>query len=269
METLVLDKEVIQPALKSDTKTWVSDDVLVILLLYKNFNFTSTYTPYDIDICGKKMWEWVALAVGDCEIKTTVATAESDVLSLIKPYLNQKRYTFVLFSDTPLFSASTFLEILNYVRAKDVNALKLKRGYVFNTNYLRNINLLMSDSVMDFGNEYDFFATDNEQKLYEVRQIIKNRILDFHIDNGVQILDKNTTNIDADVVIERGCIVSGGNNILGLTYIGKNCKIEPNNIISNSVISDNCVIKCSYIDQSRISDNIIVGPFESIIGKSN
>ena len=86
---------------------------------------------------------------------------------------------------------------------------------------------------------------------------------------GVSILDKNSTQIDADVVISSGAVIGQNNVISGLTYIGKNCKIEPNNIIHDSVISDNCVIKCSYIDQSRISENMIVGPFESIVGKSN
>lgn len=268
METL-LEKEIIKPMPQKTSTFWANDDVLVIILLYKNFNFTTTFTPYDIDICGKKMWEWVALSVGECEIKTTVATKESDILSLIKPYLNNKRYTMVLYSDTPLFSSATFMDIMNYVRARGVNALKLPRGFVFDTNYLRTITSLLSDNVVNFGNEHDFFEVDTPQKLYEVRQITKQRILDFHISNGVSILDKNSTQIDADVVISSGAVIGQNNVISGLTYIGKNCKIEPNNIIHDSVISDNCVIKCSYIDQSRISENMIVGPFESIVGKSN
>lgn len=267
METL-LEKSV-EPIQQKTNTFWANEDVLVIILLYKNFNFTSTFTPYDIEICGKKMWEWVALSVGECEVKTTVATKESDVLSLIKPYLNNKPYTMVLYSDTPLFCGATFMEIMNYFRAKGANALKLPRGYVFDTNYLKTITSLLSENVLQFGNEHDFFEVDTPQKLYEVRQIIRQRILDFHISNGVNILDKNSTQIDADVVIASGTKICQNNIISGLTYIGKNCNIEPNNIIHDSVISDNCVIKCSYIDQSRISENMIVGPFESIVGKSN
>lgn len=265
METLL---ETEQKTELSEKRSWIDDDVLVIIVLYKNFNFASSFTPYDMDICGKKMWEWVALAVGDCEVKTTVATKESDILSLIKPYLNQKRYTAVLFSDTPLLLGTTFKEIMDYFRMRGANALRLPRGYVFDTNYLKSINSLLSDAVVKFGTSHDFFEVDNEQKLYEVRQIIKNRILDFHIDSGVNILDKNSTHIDADVIISSGAVIAQNNTLTGLTYIGKNCKLEPNNIIHDSVISDNCVVKCSYIDQSRISENMIVGPFEIIVGKS-
>ena len=141
--------------------------------------------------------------------------------------------------------------------------------YIFETEYLKSITSLLSDSVTKLGNDYDFFEVKNPEKLYEVRQIMKQRILDFHIANGVNILDKATTQIDADVVISYGTTISQNNVITGLTYIGKNCKIEPNNIIHDSVISDNCIVKCSYIDESRISENMIVGPFESIVGKSN
>ena len=55
---------------------------------------------------------------------------------------------------------------------------------------------------------------------------------------------------------------------VGQTYIGKNCVVEPNNTIKDSVISDNCVLKTSYVCESRISENIVVGPFESVIKKS-
>ena len=72
-----------------------------------------------------------------------------------------------------------------------------------------------------------------------------------------------------EVVIENGAKIEHNTTLIGQTYIGKNCTIEPNSIIKDSVISDKCVVKCSYIEQSRISENMIVGPFEKIINKSN
>ena len=111
METTILEKsrEIKVKSQEQKEQNWLNEDVLVIILLNKNFDFVVSRTPYDIDICGKKMWEWVALSCGDCEIKTTVCTEESDILTLIKPYLNNKKWTFVLYSDTPLFSTSTFI----------------------------------------------------------------------------------------------------------------------------------------------------------------
>lgn len=272
METMILEKQKefnFMPASEEKKMLFTNDDVLVIILLNKNFNFGATRTPYDLNICGKKMWEWVALCAGDCEIKTTVCTEESDVLTLIKPYLNDKKYTFVLYSDTPLFSSSTFNDVLTYVRAKQANVIKLKRGYVFNTEYIKSASSLMSFEDTSFGTSKDFFTVDSNEKLYEVTEILKNQIIDFHIKNGIVIDDKNSVHIDADVIIEQGTHIKQNNALYGLTYIGKNCNLEPNNVIYDSIISNNCVIKYSYIESSRISENIVVGPFESVINKSN
>lgn len=272
METLTLEKETIlntNTLTQIDNKSWIEQDVLVIILLNKNFDFKASRTPYDLNICGKKMWEWTALAVGDCEVKTTVCTEESNILTLIKPYLNNKKWTAVLYSDTPLLSGKTFVEIMEYVRAKQVNVLNLDRGYVFSTEYIKGVDSLLSFNVTHFGSSLDFMVVDSSQKLYDVTTVIKNRILDYHINNGILIEDKNSTVIDADVIIENGTIIKQNNCIYGLTYIGKNCVLEPNNVIKDSVISNNCVVKYSYIEQSRISENIIVGPFESVVNKSN
>ena len=147
MDTLVLERETQTQYAK---KAWASSDVLVIVLLNKNFNFGATRTPYELNICGKKMWEWTSLCVGDCEVKTTVCTEESDILTLIKPYLGSKKYTFVLYSDTPLFSAKTFDEALTYFALRQANVLKLKRGYVFDTEYIKN-----TDSKIIAGSKYN------------------------------------------------------------------------------------------------------------------
>ena len=80
--------------------------------------------------------------------------------------------------------------------------------------------------------------------------------------------DKKSCYIDADVIIESGTKIAPNNVIYGESYIGKNCTLMPNNVIRDSVISSNCVLKYSYIENSRISENIVVGPFESVVNKS-
>lgn len=261
METMTLNEKEIETA--------KNDDVLVIILLNKNFNFDGNYTPYDIEMCGKKMWEWVSLVASDYKVKTTVCTEESNILSLIKPYLENQKYTAVLYSDTPLLSGATFNDIITYAKSKETNVLTLSRGYVFNTEYIKNVDSLISNNITEFGFRNDFFVVSDTKKLVEAQNIIKNRIIDFHLSNGIIIEDRNSTNISADVIIEKGTVIKANNNISGLTFIGKNCILEPNNIIVDSVISNNSKIICSYIKESRISENMIVGPFESVVDKSN
>ena len=88
------------------------------------------------------------------------------------------------------------------------------------------------------------------------------------MDNGVYIVDPKTTYIDADVVIEKGVRIEPNNVLKGESYIGENSVLEANNIISNSIISNNVIVKNSYVSGSRISENMIVGPFETVLDKN-
>ena len=228
------------------------DNVLFVVLLYKNEN-VAPRAPYDIEIMGKKMWEWVALAGGGARVVSTPCTEESDIIGLIKPFIENEKYVMVFYSDTPLLSKST--------------VLKLKRGYVFDADYLKNIeNVLSAENKLFDGEEFEPIQSMNELTL--VNEKIKNKILHFHLKNGVCITDLKSTFIDADVVIEKGVRIEQNNCIKGQTYIDRGVLLEPNNTIKNCIISSNVVVKDSYLSNSRISENMIVGPFDVVIDKS-
>lgn len=258
LETKTLSKNVL---LKEE-----ENDVLVIILLFKNPNYPGILKPYELELCGKKCWEWVELACSDYNIKTITCTPETDILSLIKPLLTDKKYTMVLYSDTPLITKNTIEEILNFVRVRDVNVLNLIRGFVFNTEYLKRVEDIKGNLIEKF-NEDEFVIAYDLKQFEFVGQVLKRRILDFHLLNGVVISDLNSTNIDADVIIENGSKIEPNNVLKGKTYIGKNCYLESGNIIIDSFISENCILKASYIFNSKIEKNVIVGPFEKVINK--
>ena len=261
LETCVLtEKEIIQ---KDET------DVTVILFLFKNPNFIGISKPYDIDLCGKKIWEWVKLACSGYEIKIAHCTPDSDILALVKPLLTKnKKYTLVLFSDTPLLTKSTIDNILSFVRMRDINVLNLIRGYVFNTEYIKTAENIKSGIIEKF-NETEFKVVDNPKKLEKITQILKDKIINYHLSNGVIITSANVVQIDADVTIESGSIIEPFNNLKGRTYIGKNCRLESGNTIIDSIFGDGCIIKSSYIFGSKIDKNMVIGPFEKIVNKIN
>ena len=240
-------------------------DVLFVILLFKDDNFTRA--PYDIDILGKKMWEWVALCGSGAKIKTIPCTNQTDIIGLVKPLVNDEKYTFILYSDTPLITRNDVLEILDYFKAKSLSVLKLKRGFVFESEYLKNCESILCDFNPIFdGNEFD--KIDSFKKLENVRRILQGKILDYHLSNGVNIIDTNRVNIDADVVIEKGVVIYPNNFIFGQSYIGENATLEPNNVIFNSIISSGAVLKGAYVQNSRLDENKIIGPYDKIIDKN-
>lgn len=241
-------------------------DVLVIILLFKNPNYPGILKPYELELCGKKCWEWIELACSGYSIKTITCTPETDIISLIRPLLTDKKYTMVFYSDTPLITKNTVEEILSFVRVRDINVLNLIRGFVFNTEYLKSVEDIKGSLIEKF-NEDEFFIAYDLKQFEFIRQVLKRRILDFHLLNGVVINDLSSTNIDADVIIENGSKIEPNNVLKGKTYIGKNCYLESGNIIIDSFISENCILKTSYIFNSKIEKNVIVGPFEKVINK--
>lgn len=271
MELLFEEKEIEDVevgTLQLKQKSTKKNDVLVIILLEKNPNFQGFIKPYELTMCGKKMWEWVKLAVMDMDTKTIACTSDSNILSLIKPLLDDEhKWTFVLYSDTPLIKKSTIEEILSYANFKDLNVLTLTRGFVFKTEYIKQAESIIP-TVTEYFDEEDFLCVYDLKQLAFATDILKNRILDFHLRNGVFIENPMNCHIDADVIIESGSKLFGCQNIRGRSIIGKNCLLEGTNEIIDSIISNDCKIVSSFVESSRISENMVVGPFEGIIKKS-
>ena len=96
-----LDENSVQTSVQAEAQTDYSNDVLAIVLLYRNANFKGVIKPYNLEICGKKMYEWTMESVSDFEVKTIACDDHSNIVPLIKPLLNNKKTTIVLYSDTP------------------------------------------------------------------------------------------------------------------------------------------------------------------------
>jgi len=245
-------KKETNPALKSSVEN--ADNVAVIILLCNNPAFKIAEKPYNLKICGKKMYEWVALAVG--QAKTTLLPCEitDDIISLVKPHLTNYKYTAILYSDTPLLSKKTFLEIMEYVSIKQLNVCKLSRGFVFDTAYLKVADKIYAPQTHYFEEE-DFLAAYNFKQLAIVSDVLKNRILNYHMKEGVRFIDPSSTFIDADVLIGSNTIIYPNNHFYGSTVIDKDCTLESGNILINSVIGCDATIYNSRIENSRLANN--------------
>lgn len=154
-----------------------------------------------------------------------------------------------------------------FARSRDVNVLRLTRGFVFNTEYIKGATEIATVQT-EYFEEEDFITCYNQKQVAFVSDIIKNRILDFHMSEGVQIVDPNTTFVDCDVIIGAGSVIEPNNVIRGMTMIYPNCVLESGNVITDSIIGENCRIVSSFVSGSKIKERTVVGPFETIIKKS-
>lgn len=109
-------------------------------------------------------------------------------------------------------------------------------------------------------------------ELAKAEEIMREKINNKHLENGVTIIDPRSTYIGIDVTIGQDTIIYPGNVLEGNTEIGTDCMLYPNSRISNSKIGDNVEVQSSVILDSKVGGNTTVGPFayirpESVIGE--
>jgi bifunctional UDP-N-acetylglucosamine pyrophosphorylase / glucosamine-1-phosphate N-acetyltransferase len=105
----------------------------------------------------------------------------------------------------------------------------------------------------------------NDRKaLAEAYRIMRNRINENHMKNGVTIIDPSNTYIDADVEIGMDTIIYPGTIIKGKTIIGEDCQIGPNTEMDSCQVGDSTVVRQSVALKSTIGSHINIGPFAHI-----
>lgn len=165
-----------------------------------------------------------------------------------------------------LFDAKELLEAL----------LLLKNDNAQGEYYLTDVIEIMKGKNLKVGaviTEFDETRGVNSRaQLAEAEAILRKRINEFHMENGVTLIDPLTTYIGADVVIGNDTIIYPNNTLEGKTVLGKGVLLHPNNRIEDSVIEDEVTIASSVILCSKVGKKTTVGPFayirpDSVIGE--
>lgn len=109
-------------------------------------------------------------------------------------------------------------------------------------------------------------------QLAEAEKVLRKRINYKHMENGVTLIDPDSTYIGMDVSIGKDTIIYPGNVLEGNSQIGDDCILYPNSRIASSRIQNGVTIQCSVILESTIGEGTTVGPFayirpETVVGK--
>ena len=115
----------------------------------------------------------------------------------------------------------------------------------------------------------ELMGVNSRVELAKAEALMRKRINEQHLVNGVTIIDTEATYIEADVEIGSDTIVYPGVMLHGNTKIGSECIIGMNCSITNSTIGNNTEIKNSTIIDSTVGENTTVGPYAYLRPKSN
>lgn len=146
---------------------------------------------------------------------------------------------------------------------------KLTNNNVQNEYYLTDtLEILKNESKkvgIYVGKSYDeFVGINSKSQLAETTKLLRDKINEKLMDQGVIMIDPNTVYIDETVSIGMDTVIYPNTIISGNTIIGEDCVIGPNSTIENSTIGNETIIKSSFMLESQIGNNTSVGPFAYI-----
>ena len=112
-----------------------------------------------------------------------------------------------------------------------------------------------ADETIGINTRIQLVAADKSLRMRKERELMN---------NGVTIVDPNTTFIDTDVKIGQDTIIYPNTYLEGKTVIGEDCKIGPDVRFVNMTVGDNVTAHFSYCHDAEIYNDVTLGPYVHI-----
>ena len=165
-------------------------------------------------------------------------------------------------------------EINTGVYLFDIAALRLAvaglkggnaQGELYLTDVIGLLKLAGQTVVGIRSNDYtETFGINNRAQLAECAAIMRDRINDSHMKNGVSIIDPATTWIDLSVEIAADVTIYPGSAITGDTKISRGAVIGPRTTLENVTVQAGASVRESWVSDSTVGELANVGPFSFI-----
>lgn len=156
------------------------------------------------------------------------------------------------------FKTDVLLEALSHLNSGNVQ----HEYYLTDTvKIICGMGLRAGTCVIDM--KYTAGANSRKQ-LLELNDIARQFVFDKLFDAGVTITDLSGVSISPDAEIGCDTVILPGTIIKGKTKIGTGCEIGPNSLIDSCVLGNNVVFNASQARDSKIGDNVTVGPFSNL-----
>jgi bifunctional UDP-N-acetylglucosamine pyrophosphorylase/glucosamine-1-phosphate N-acetyltransferase len=102
---------------------------------------------------------------------------------------------------------------------------------------------------------------NDRSQLARAEEILRRRILDAHMRDGVTVRDPVSTHIEASVEIGRDTVILPGTFLRGHTKIGSDCVIGPSADLLDTVVDDGALVEHSVGRGAEVGPGASVGPY--------
>ena len=122
---------------------------------------------------------------------------------------------------------------------------------------------MLADSLASHDST-EVLGVNTRLDLAQAEQIMRRRILDRWMLEGVTIVDPLTAYIDASVEIGSDTVIHPNTAIKGASSVGKRCELGPNSTVVDSLIGDDCKVIASVLEGAHLDSSVHVGPFSHL-----
>lgn len=138
-------------------------------------------------------------------------------------------------------------------------------------------SVYLADGGMEAFNVGDYYSPLNdpeiqmlplhtEQDFMRARQLGLQDTLYRLMQDGVDIIDPNTTYAEAGAVLGAGTVLMPNTILRGEVTCGEGCMLGPNSMLTECAIGKECVVNASQVSFTMLPDGTHMGPFESKTG---
>lgn len=108
---------------------------------------------------------------------------------------------------------------------------------------------------------WEVSGVNDRSQLANAEAIMRQRICQRWMLEGVTILHPESTFIDATVGLGKDTVLYPGTHLYGNTRIGQRCRVGPNALIFDSALGDQCHVMGSVLEGAVLESKVEVGPY--------
>ena len=140
-------------------------------------------------------------------------------------------------------------------------AAENEQGELYLTDVLEIIGRRSRALTYRLKNPQEANLVNDRSQLARAEEILRRRILDAHMREGVTVRDPVSTHIEASVEIGRDTVILPGTFLRGGTKIGSDCVVGPSTDLLDTVVADGARVEHSVGRGARVGEGASVGPY--------
>jgi bifunctional UDP-N-acetylglucosamine pyrophosphorylase / glucosamine-1-phosphate N-acetyltransferase len=140
-------------------------------------------------------------------------------------------------------------------------AAENEQGELYLTDVLEIIGRRSRAVTYRLKNPEEANLVNDRSQLARAEEILRRRILDAHMRDGVTVRDPVSTHIEASVEIGRDTVILPGTFLRGGTKVGSDCVIGPSTDLLDTVVADGARVEHSVGRGAHIGEGASVGPY--------